>query len=257
MLVTCENNCFDFLKKYRARNYDSGIGRFIQEDAFAGAMTMPITIVNKYVYAANNPSVNVDPSGKNFLSSASKELGKFSTNLWRGGLWSREAQAIYGVTAGVTLTIIGGGITAAAPIAGTTLMGIGVGLAAGSISGYFNKERPVYQSALLGAAYGGAVGFGAGVGFVGATNLAGALELGGVGTALLGYGGVFAGALAGNSLATWVGAKLDDNLFNTLFSIGGLAAGVGFGFGGASSASSSSSGSSGTSVKGANIYVPN
>jgi RHS repeat-associated protein len=49
---------------YRARFYDPGIGRFIQEDPHPGATRIPITIHSKFIYALNNPVNLTDPDGK-------------------------------------------------------------------------------------------------------------------------------------------------------------------------------------------------
>jgi RHS repeat-associated protein len=49
---------------YRARYYDPGIGRFIQEDSHPGKVSLPRSVMNKYIYVANNPTRYVDPSGK-------------------------------------------------------------------------------------------------------------------------------------------------------------------------------------------------
>jgi RHS repeat-associated protein len=49
---------------YRARYYDPGIGRFIQEDSDPGEKTIPNTLNTSYSYALNNPQLLVDPSGQ-------------------------------------------------------------------------------------------------------------------------------------------------------------------------------------------------
>lgn len=48
---------------YRARYYDSAIGRFLQVDPDAGRLLNPITHVNKYIYVGSNPHNLIDPSG--------------------------------------------------------------------------------------------------------------------------------------------------------------------------------------------------
>jgi RHS repeat-associated protein len=53
---------------YRARYYSPEIGRFISADSHPGVMSNPLTIINKYVYAGNNPIMNVDPNGKFFFT---------------------------------------------------------------------------------------------------------------------------------------------------------------------------------------------
>jgi len=49
---------------YRARWYDSSVGRFLQIDPAPGKLQNPITVVNKYGYVSNSPTVATDPSGK-------------------------------------------------------------------------------------------------------------------------------------------------------------------------------------------------
>lgn len=53
---------------YRARYYDPSIGRFLQQDPYTGQLGAPLSHINKYTYAANNPVMLSDPSGKSWLS---------------------------------------------------------------------------------------------------------------------------------------------------------------------------------------------
>lgn len=53
---------------YRARYYDANIGRFLQQDPDPGKLNIPSTLVNKYIYAMNNPIMLKDPSGMSWLS---------------------------------------------------------------------------------------------------------------------------------------------------------------------------------------------
>lgn len=50
----------------RARYYDPSAGRFMQEDPHPGSITNPITAINKYAYAGNAPTYQIDPNGKFF-----------------------------------------------------------------------------------------------------------------------------------------------------------------------------------------------
>ena len=52
----------------RARYYDPSTGRFMQMDKDPGSVQDPSSIINKFIYAGNNPLNFVDPSGKAFFS---------------------------------------------------------------------------------------------------------------------------------------------------------------------------------------------
>ena len=49
---------------YRARYYDSSIGRFLQTDPHPGKRVNPLTVINKYIYVGNNPTNMIDPNGE-------------------------------------------------------------------------------------------------------------------------------------------------------------------------------------------------
>ena len=49
---------------YRARYYDSSIGRFLQEDPEPGLLSTPSSFNTKYAYSNNKPSYLNDPSGR-------------------------------------------------------------------------------------------------------------------------------------------------------------------------------------------------
>jgi len=49
---------------YRARNYDSSLGRFLQVDPDPGLFQTPLSVANKYAYVLNNPLRYKDPSGR-------------------------------------------------------------------------------------------------------------------------------------------------------------------------------------------------
>jgi RHS repeat-associated protein len=51
----------------RARYYDPGTGRFLQKDPSPGKLGVPVSVVNSYVYASNNPLNLVDPTGKSIF----------------------------------------------------------------------------------------------------------------------------------------------------------------------------------------------
>ena len=51
---------------YRARYYDPGTGRFLQQDPDPGKLSTPNTFLSKYIYTGNNPVMYRDSSGKIF-----------------------------------------------------------------------------------------------------------------------------------------------------------------------------------------------
>lgn len=53
---------------FRARYYDPRIGRFIQPDPDPGSLVDPISIINKYAFARNNPGQFADPTGRFFYN---------------------------------------------------------------------------------------------------------------------------------------------------------------------------------------------
>lgn len=52
---------------YRARYYDAHSGRFMQEDPQPGGLELPISVVNRYIYAHNNSTNLTDPEGESPL----------------------------------------------------------------------------------------------------------------------------------------------------------------------------------------------
>lgn len=52
---------------HRARYYDPSVGRFLQQDPYQGKMSLPISVVNKYAYAGNSPTIYKDPNGQWFF----------------------------------------------------------------------------------------------------------------------------------------------------------------------------------------------
>ncbi len=63
------------LMYYRARYYDSSIGRFLEIDPDPGIPTAPLSFNTKYAYALNNPALFRDSSGRSVFD----KLGKFGT----------------------------------------------------------------------------------------------------------------------------------------------------------------------------------
>ena len=56
---------------YRARYYSPELGRFLTTDQNPGRIKNPITYINKYIYAGNNPIMHSDPFGQSFLGLSS------------------------------------------------------------------------------------------------------------------------------------------------------------------------------------------
>lgn len=53
---------------FRNRQYDPGLGRFLQPDPHPGNLYQPISVINGYVFANNNPLRYSDPHGLFFLA---------------------------------------------------------------------------------------------------------------------------------------------------------------------------------------------
>jgi RHS repeat-associated protein len=64
---------------YRARYYDPGVGRFLQVDPDPGKRVSPISVINRYIYAANGPTIFSDPSGTSVVSEYGKRVFGDST----------------------------------------------------------------------------------------------------------------------------------------------------------------------------------
>lgn len=106
---------------YRARYYDPGNGRFLQQDPEPGNTINPITVINRYTYVGNNPVHFVDPTGKifgiddfifimfamaigGFLKDYDRQGGNFFDNFAEG--------AVRGLVAGAALIGIYYGVNA-------------------------------------------------------------------------------------------------------------------------------------------------
>ena len=110
---------------YRARYYDATVGRFLQEDAFSGAITAPPSL-NRYPYVANNPVNVFDPSGNFVWNFAAAGVGA----------------VIGGVVGGVTASIngqnvwLGAGVGLVAGAGAGLVLGLGSTFALGLVSGF-------------------------------------------------------------------------------------------------------------------------
>jgi len=125
---------------YRARYYDPGTGRFLQSDPEPGKIMNPLGVINKYIYASNSPVMNIDPTGKDFLSSLGQAIfgGSAVSLLGFGVLGAFDAQQHGGnPIAGYLNASLVGVLYAAAFVinpAGAAL-GLGLALAQASASG--------------------------------------------------------------------------------------------------------------------------
>ena len=64
---------------YYSRWYNPTIGRFISQDPKGPKLTIPETF-NQYIYVSDNPTINIDPTGEDWLSI----LSSVGTTLWNG-----------------------------------------------------------------------------------------------------------------------------------------------------------------------------
>jgi RHS repeat-associated protein len=105
----------------RARYYDSAIGRFIQRDPDPGSLGAPMSVVNGYVYAANNPVNITDPSGESWLGDT---LSNFYNDI--GGLVGLAASA-FSPLIGINLLLAE--IGSRNPTLGSIMLAVAVGAA--------------------------------------------------------------------------------------------------------------------------------
>lgn len=134
---------------YRARYYDPGIGRFLQQDPHPGKTSMPVTVVNRYAYATNGPTYLTDPDGKFIFTALAISFvvgAGISGDPARGNLGERVDMGLL-ATAATGLTDAGSGI--AIGIAGSMgYASLGATITAGAIGGGIG-------GAIIPAAFGG------------------------------------------------------------------------------------------------------
>ena len=123
MIQCLEINQLGVSAKYRDRDYDAHIGRFLQEDPHPGFIDFTVTVNNKFTYVANNPLTFTDPSGEvigiddvliamfisaaiNAVISSAQADGNFWENLVS---WEVAGKAAVKAAIGTTL-VIGGGL---------------------------------------------------------------------------------------------------------------------------------------------------
>ncbi|MFP5492923.1 MAG: RHS repeat-associated core domain-containing protein, partial [Bacteriovoracia bacterium] len=73
---------------FQFRYYDSHVGRFLQEDPDSGKVNNPITFVSKYIYANNNPTSYIDPTGR--ASELPALYGNYCGPYANGDGWSKK-----------------------------------------------------------------------------------------------------------------------------------------------------------------------
>ena len=175
---------------YRARYYDSSLGRFLQSDPEPGKLNLPATVVNKFAYVVNNPLNFTDPSGMSFWGSLLSGLA------WVGGAVAFTAFAI--VTGGVGAILLG---AVAAGMASASITAFSGGTVAQQLGTFANATvlagtigmGGFAAGALLGVTAGVAVGAGLGA-TIGAVV---GYKAGGVGMAIVGgVVGAFTGGFA-------------------------------------------------------------
>ena len=63
----------------RARYYNPSLGRFIGRDTLAGTPNDPISM-NRFIFGADNPALNTDPSGNNYIREDDDGNGSHSSS---------------------------------------------------------------------------------------------------------------------------------------------------------------------------------
>ncbi len=86
---------------FRNRTYDPNTGRFLQPDPYPGDAERPITIFNKYIFAANNPLKFADPHGLCILT----VLAAFGLML---ALVAAIVLAVVAIVAAIALSLVAG-----------------------------------------------------------------------------------------------------------------------------------------------------
>lgn len=177
------------LNYYRARYYDSGMGRFLSSDPHPGTMSNPVTIINKYAYAGNNPIVNIDPNGEFFFNTTAI-AGALA--IWgKGSTRDFAIDWLFAEAAFVSIAATGGGLgafqavgsTAGGSVLAASAMSYGqTGSWTQNLAGNFHAMFRVGSTFLAGSAlYGAAtapVGVSGQAGGNGITGYAGASSMG-------------------------------------------------------------------------------
>ena len=144
---------------YRARYYSADIGRFLQSDPHPGLLINPITLINKYVYAGNNPINYTDPTGASFFSDLLAGIFAIVAVTLAGPIIATISKAV------VTFTGVGafwGGVlgSVAGAVPGAVIGGLAGGV--GSVIGGGKFSDGVKIGAFIGAMKGARIGYEAG-----------------------------------------------------------------------------------------------
>jgi RHS repeat-associated protein len=123
---------------YRARYYNSSIGRFLRIDPVPGAIAMPQSL-NPYPYVQNNPLNFIDPFG---LTPECREKAWefFRYCLKRGGIATGFTTGHY-VAACAAMTVFGGGGAVIPCVAAVGRIGTLVGVVTGAICYFEYRDR--------------------------------------------------------------------------------------------------------------------
>jgi RHS repeat-associated protein len=117
---------------YRARYYAPEIGRFIQEDPNPGKIIKPMTANNRYAYAGNNPTMNIDPNGEFFITAmiVGAVIGGIMAHMSGDNILEG---ILIGAVAGATGGWAAGGVTATGAMG--AFVGSVVGATVGALTG--------------------------------------------------------------------------------------------------------------------------
>lgn len=185
---------------YRARYYDSSIGRFIQVDPDPGSVFNPFSHINKFSYVGNSPLIFVDPLGL-FKVKVNLHDGKLNAarvvGLAFGGAsgtfvgdfvkrnWAKHKQEFINVAIVGGALVLTGGAALTPIIIGAAIGGVASGVRGGNI--------------LKGALKGGAI---AGISVVAISAFSG------VGAAVGSYFGGSSGAVIGGAIGGAAGGAI-------------------------------------------------
>ncbi len=151
----------------QTRYYDPETGRFISQDDYSYLAPETINGLNLYAYCNNNPVMNVDPTGTNWIGELWNGLTQATKTVWNsicsvglevGAFISENWDIIVGATliaASVVVSVVTFG--GASVLAGVVICGV-LGACFGALSAYSRGEN-IAMGALNGLIIGVAGGF--------------------------------------------------------------------------------------------------